>query len=68
MLCIYCEKAITESTPSCNVGGAPMHCSCQSAYSQELEDSFGDYDCGDMYDDGHYDNDPSPYEGTYSEM
>jgi len=80
MLCIYCNEIINESTPTCNVGGKLMHCSCQAEYSAELEfafpddPDFADYqddsDCPDYacYDDGHYDNDPSPYDGTYSEI
>lgn len=76
MLCEFCNESITSETPSCNVGGRPMHCSCEAEYSEELYDAFPiDFDddlCdADLYgydDDGRYDDDPSPYDGTYSEM
>lgn len=38
-------------------------------YGRHMEDHDYDYDDFDSgwEDDGHYDDDPSPYDGTYSE-
>lgn len=33
-----------------------------------IEDSYGDYYDYDAVSQGFYDDDPSPYDGTYSEM
>ena len=32
-----------------------------------MDDYDYDYDLGEFYDDGRYDDDPNPYHGTYSE-
>jgi len=81
MRCVYCEKAITASTPSINLGGDKMHAGCHVEYMQELdaaqplEDTCADEPdtsemdeaCGYDYC-GYEDYEPNPYDGTYSEM
>jgi|TARA_R110002110_G_scaffold198675_4_gene409077 hypothetical protein len=82
MLCVYCEKTIDSDPSSINLGGDYIHGDCHNKYMQELTDAYeSDFEIDEPYlshdelmdyhgydDGGQYDNDPNPYEGTYSEM
>jgi hypothetical protein len=64
-LCTWCDLEIVGA-PSLS-GGVPFHADCLEHMNSEL-DSQAEYDPsdeGDCYgwDDGHYDDDPSPYAG-----
>ena len=40
---------------------------CFTSGRMRMDDYDYDYDLGEFYDDGRYDDDPNPYHGTYSE-
>lgn len=68
--CVYCGESLGNEAPVF-VGGEPMHRCCKNKYRQDWDQA--DARQAQLEAEGEvwaaqYDDDPSPYDGNYSEM
>lgn len=74
--CVYCGEAMADENPVF-IGGEPLHRCCADHYSEEMDklDEIVERNAEQMVwvdAEGEsfasrWDDDPSPYDGTYSE-